>query len=174
MSLQSLADLPRVYQLDCGHTFDLAMLDHWMAQSQQSGDHVAIQAKCCPTCRQQVHTSPRYGEHVKRQLALIDKVKVEVSRKYGLRRERLSEAERQEVDRAMGGGQSSGGRWFACPNGHPYYIGECGGAMVEATCPECGERIGGGSHRLRIDNQYLADFAGNGPVPSAWPGMGAP
>ena len=26
----------------------------------------------------------------------------------------------------MGLGQ---GHWFTCPNGHPYFIGECGGAM---------------------------------------------
>lgn len=172
LTLERLVDLPRVYQLDCGHSFDVGMLDQWMAGDQGGGDHVAILAKCCPTCRQPLHTSPRYGIHVKKQLALIDKVKDAVAQRHGRERQALSEVERREVDRAMGGGQSAGGRWFACPNGHPYYIGDCGGAMVESTCPECGARVGGSAHRLREDNQYLANFAGDGPVRPAWPGMG--
>ena len=95
-------------------------------------------------------------------------MKSEVLRKHGSRQ--LSEEERREIDQAMGEGHSAGGRWFACPNGHPYFIGECGGAMQEATCNECGARIGGGSHRLRSDNQYLANFTGTNVRP-AWPGM---
>ena len=35
------------------------------------------------------------------------------------------------------------GSWFECPNGHPYVIGECGGAMETSRCPECNETIGG-------------------------------
>ena len=45
-----------------------------------------------------------------------------------------------------------------CPNGHFYTIGNCGGAMQEATCAECGERIGGTSHTLRAGNQRADDL----------------
>lgn len=41
------------------------------------------------------------------------------------------------------------GRWFKCPNGHYYVITECGGAMQEGKCNECGATIGGGNHRVR-------------------------
>ena len=40
------------------------------------------------------------------------------------------------------------GHWFECENGHPYVIGECGGAVQERKC-SCGAPIGGGGHRLR-------------------------
>ncbi len=39
-------------------------------------------------------------------------------------------------------------RIYECPNGHPYFIGDCGGAMQATHCPDCGEPIGGGNHRV--------------------------
>ena len=42
----------------------------------------------------------------------------------------------------------SGGHWYECPNGHPYAIGECGGAMEKSVCPECNAEIGGLNHNL--------------------------
>ena len=42
--------------------------------------------------------------------------------------------------KAMGIGK---GHFFKCPNGHLFVIGECGGAMEEAKCNECGAKIGG-------------------------------
>eukprot|EP00929_Paragymnodinium_shiwhaense_P112980 TRINITY_DN81241_c0_g1_i1.p1 TRINITY_DN81241_c0_g1~~TRINITY_DN81241_c0_g1_i1.p1 ORF type:complete len:1920 (-),score=396.55 TRINITY_DN81241_c0_g1_i1:69-5828(-) len=172
LSMERLRDLTKLYTLECGHTFDLKMLDMHMDATQQSGEHVAIQAKSCPTCRKPVLQAPRYGSLIKQQLVLVDKVKEEVLKKHARNRE-LTDEERREVDRAMGSGgiYGSGGRWFACPNGHPYFIGDCGGAMVEATCPECGATIGGGSHRLRADNRYVANFTGEGDRPAAWPGV---
>ena len=46
-------------------------------------------------------------------------------------------------------------RWFTCPNGHPFAIGQCGGAMERARCPECNEEIGGTDHNLLGTNQAL-------------------
>lgn len=43
--------------------------------------------------------------------------------------------------------------WYECPNGHTYFIGNCGGAMVTATCFECGEKIGGNNHQLLQTNR---------------------
>jgi len=41
---------------------------------------------------------------------------------------------------------------YRCPNGHPYVIGDCGGATQAASCPECGARIGGTGHQLTSGN----------------------
>ncbi|KAF7560256.1 hypothetical protein G7046_g3885 [Stylonectria norvegica] len=38
------------------------------------------------------------------------------------------------------------GHWYTCQNGHPFTINNCGMAMEEAKCPECGARIGGQNH----------------------------
>lgn len=67
--------------------------------------------------------------------------------------------ELEEVLKAMnvvqgydyGGGWSD--HWYECPNGHPYFIGECGGAMQVGRCIECGEQVGGSSHTLLASNQ---------------------
>ncbi|XP_068707528.1 NFX1-type zinc finger-containing protein 1-like [Montipora foliosa] len=67
---------------------------------------------------------------------------------------------RQEKDlivKAMGLTQ---GHWFKCPKGHIYCITECGGAMEEGRCPECGSSIGGQNHQLRADNQLASEMDG--------------
>ena len=69
----------------------------------------------------------------------------------------LTDAERIEIVQAIG---LTKGHWFKCPNGHFYCIGECGGAMQEGKCPECGAGIGGRSHRLRADNQLAPEMDG--------------
>ncbi len=74
-------------------------------------------------------------------------------------KEKCSNKELKEVLKAMnqvagydyGGGLNS--HWYECPNGHPYFIGECGGAMELGRCNECGEQIGGESHRLLASNR---------------------
>ena len=38
----------------------------------------------------------------------------------------ISDTERQEIVMALNMGR---GAWYACPNGHPYVIGDCHGAM---------------------------------------------
>jgi hypothetical protein len=51
-------------------------------------------------------------------------------------------------------GGSASAHWYECPNGHPYYIGECGGAMETVICPECREPVlGGTSHNLMGTNR---------------------
>lgn len=69
----------------------------------------------------------------------------------------ISDIERTQILKAMGLTQ---GHWFKCPNGHIYAIGECGGAMQEAKCNECGAKIGGGSHQLRTDNRFAGEMDG--------------
>ncbi|CAI5747324.1 unnamed protein product [Peronospora destructor] len=40
------------------------------------------------------------------------------------------------------------GHWYRCVNGHSYSIGECGMAMEQTCCPECGAPVGGVNHSL--------------------------
>ena len=49
---------------------------------------------------------------------------------------------------------------YKCPNGHIYAIGECGGAMQESQCPECGAKIGGRSHTLTSGNSVAREMDG--------------
>ncbi|XP_077993299.1 NFX1-type zinc finger-containing protein 1-like [Glandiceps talaboti] len=71
--------------------------------------------------------------------------------------ETLSAEERKMIVKAM---EFTQGHWFKCPNGHIYAIGDCGGATVESTCPECKARIGGSGHRLRDDNRLAPEMDG--------------
>lgn len=54
----------------------------------------------------------------------------------------------------------STGNWNKCPNGHFYVIGECGGAMEESKCPDCGSVIGGADHNLAAGNQHASELGG--------------
>lgn len=69
----------------------------------------------------------------------------------------ISEEERVQIVRAMG---LPRGHWFKCPNGHIYVIGDCGGAMQRATCPDCKEVIGGVNHTLEQSNQLASEMDG--------------
>ncbi|KAL4882526.1 hypothetical protein BJY04DRAFT_217020, partial [Aspergillus karnatakaensis] len=60
----------------------------------------------------------------------------------------VSNAERLAVVQAMAREFVGTGHWYRCQNGHPFTIGECGGAMQESTCPECGSPVGGQRHQL--------------------------
>ncbi|KDQ57638.1 hypothetical protein JAAARDRAFT_270513 [Jaapia argillacea MUCL 33604] len=50
------------------------------------------------------------------------------------------------------------GHYYQCPKGHMFVITECGGAMEVASCPECGERIGGTGHNLLGTNTGATEF----------------
>jgi Fe2+ or Zn2+ uptake regulation protein len=61
------------------------------------------------------------------------------------------------VDGYNYGGMASS-HWYQCPNGHPYFIGECGGAMEQSQCIECGAVVGGNNHRLLSTNAPAANM----------------
>uniref|UniRef100_A0A7S2DCV1 RZ-type domain-containing protein n=1 Tax=Octactis speculum TaxID=3111310 RepID=A0A7S2DCV1_9STRA len=50
-----------------------------------------------------------------------------------------------------------GGRWYMCPNKHPFYVDLCGRPTVIQTCAECGAEIGGTDHNLIGDNVDMGD-----------------
>lgn len=49
--------------------------------------------------------------------------------------------------------------WYACPNGHPYMIGECRKPMKMARCAVCKELIGGAQHKMLATNQRIGAVA---------------
>ena len=76
----------------------------------------------------------------------------------------ITEAEKHEIVHAVG---LSRGHWYKCPNGHPYAIADCGGAMEKSTCPECHVVIGGERHRLADGNLHAPEMDGSNQP--AWP-----
>jgi hypothetical protein len=77
---------------------------------------------------------------------------------------KITDAERKMIVGAFGFKQ---GHWYKCPNGHIYVIGDCGGAMEEGRCNECGEAIGGSRHRLLPSNRVATEM--DGATRPAWP-----
>jgi len=76
-----------------------------------------------------------------------------IGKKYGVGC--ITEQERVEIVKAIG---LNKGHWFKCPNGHFYCIGECGGAMQMAKCPECNADIGGTRHTLTAGNIHAPEM----------------
>jgi rRNA maturation protein Nop10 len=57
--------------------------------------------------------------------------------------------------------RSLGTKWYKCPKGHLYVVGECGRPTEKSICPECGSSIGGinhvperGNSSINIDNAF--------------------
>lgn len=65
---------------DCGHVFEVEMMDHWMDQAQASDDGKAVdvQLKRCPKCLIPIRTSLRYGNIIKKILADFEKIKEKI------------------------------------------------------------------------------------------------
>ena len=67
----------------------------------------------------------------------------------------ITKAERISITTAMG---RVSGHWYKCPNGHIYYIGECGGPDQHGRCNECGAGIGGAGHVLVGQNERASEM----------------
>ena len=65
---------------DCGHLFEVEMMDHWMDQAQETenGKAVDVQLKRCPKCSTPIRTSLRYGNIIKKILADFEKIKKKI------------------------------------------------------------------------------------------------
>ncbi|KAG9090836.1 hypothetical protein FS749_000254 [Ceratobasidium sp. UAMH 11750] len=73
----------------------------------------------------------------------------------------VTREENRSIMRALMEGSdhlSHTGHFYECVNGHPYVIGECGGAMQRSTCPECGTPIGGSDHQAAAGNTLSRAF----------------
>ena len=56
-------------------------------------------------------------------------------------------------------GYTGHGHFFKCPKGHPYVIGDCGGATETSRCPHCGSQIGGTQHQVLGGNSQHEGMA---------------
>lgn len=70
----------------------------------------------------------------------------------------VSNHERKQIVAAMASEFQVNGHWYRCVNGHPFTIANCGMAMEESACPECGARVGGGDHQLVEGNTRAMDI----------------
>ncbi|KAL5364485.1 hypothetical protein BJX96DRAFT_187908 [Aspergillus floccosus] len=70
----------------------------------------------------------------------------------------VTNEERMAVLAAMSREFRGTGHWYYCENGHPFTIGECGGAMELSRCPECGAAVGGRDHRTATGVTHARDL----------------
>ena len=65
---------------DCGHVFEVEMMDNWMDQAETTpdGKSVKVQLKLCPKCRVPIRTSLRYGNIVKKIFADVERIKQKI------------------------------------------------------------------------------------------------
>lgn len=158
---------------DCGHVFFLDSIDEYMFRTDTNtkDGHISIELKKCPSCRTPIRRSLRYGNLIKPQLANLERLKVKIHKMYneeerrGVLRE-VFQALQGDLSRYNG---SSQGHCFVCPNGHPYFIGECGGGNQISKCPDCGAPVGGTSHSLTTGNRFYSEV--DGAAAPAWPTM---
>ena len=115
-------------------------------------DKSHLDALACSVYYSGAGGNPKLSEYLEEE---VSELIAHFNKQYSI--EGLTQAERTEIVSAMG---LSKGHWFKCPNGHIYCITECGGATVEAKCPECDARIGGMNHNLLADNQLAPEMDG--------------
>ncbi|KAG2420534.1 hypothetical protein HFD88_000146 [Aspergillus terreus] len=70
----------------------------------------------------------------------------------------VTNEERMAVVAAMSREFRGTGHWYYCENGHPFTIGECGGAMELSRCPDCGAAVGGQDHRTATGVTHARDL----------------
>jgi hypothetical protein len=70
----------------------------------------------------------------------------------------VTNEERMAVLAAMAREFRGTGHWYYCENGHPFTIGECGGAMELSRCPECGAAVGGQEHETTAGVTHARDL----------------
>ncbi|KAJ7200706.1 hypothetical protein C8J57DRAFT_1413236 [Mycena rebaudengoi] len=106
------------------------------------------------------------------RIILDDWKKLEQSLRADTFYEPVSLDERMAVVRALNFTHT--GHFYTCVNGHVYVIDDCGGAMQQSNCPECGASIGGSNHTLDSTNAPAREFenmaraAGAAPSPWEW------
>ena len=107
--------------------------------------------------REKIETGSKLNEQSKENCSSYLKYITSNNEALSVKYTTVTEEEKKILVKAMGLTQ---GHWFKCPKGHIYCIGECGGAMEEAKCPECGSTIGGTQHRLVSDNSLASEMDG--------------
>jgi len=161
---------------ECNHLFDVGAFDRYMLDEkvQSNKGHVSFKAKSCPKCSNEIRYSFRYGNVIKKRKNLLLKLKkkyIAEAKEFERKREEARRKKNLELAKEIlaivrKAEKLSMNRTYVCPNGHPYFIADCGGAMEESKCPDCGAKVGGTSHRLVSGNRAATEFGSPGP---AWP-----
>ncbi|RIB25137.1 hypothetical protein C2G38_2031303 [Gigaspora rosea] len=166
------SDDERCYMLpDCRCVFMVDALDQYFRDKPSVNGHLVIKLWDCPCCKQLVYTAGRYNKFIKEAVRMWNVVKLQK------KQNELTEEEKEQIIQAMdseiqelyGDGDNVTGHWFCCPNGHPYYIGECGGATQRSVCNDCGAIIGGTGHIVVPSNSFYGEFDGS--AAPAYPGQ---
>ena len=91
---------------DCGHVFEVEMMDQWMDQAETTSDGkpVDVQLKLCPKCRVPIRTSLRYGNIIKKILADFERIKQKILLGEGRREQEVTrlKLEVQKIDKFPG------------------------------------------------------------------------
>ncbi|KAG0331451.1 hypothetical protein BG004_001658 [Podila humilis] len=134
----------------------LATVDHFLELFK--AEMTLLQKTCCYKVGDTAERRSEKSECLQRATVVEEKMSTAVKIARGELNQPLTANEKLSVFRAMISESGGSGHWYRCPNGHPYYIGECGMAMQQSRCPECGAGVGGGRHRLLATNQRDAEF----------------
>merc|ERR1712129_298298 len=110
-----------------------------------------------------IRKTRRYINIINDILSDIEVIKAKINKRIS---DNLFENVKNGMVSAMSSELGGKGHWFKCSKGHYYVIGECGGAMETAKCPECDEVIGGSQHRLVGSSQVASEM--DGADKSAW------
>ncbi|GET02004.1 NFX1-type zinc finger-containing protein 1 [Rhizophagus clarus] len=173
LSFSEMEENEPLYVLpECNCVFIASGLDSYFNNQAKNGDHTAVKLWQCPSCQEPIFTAMRYNEYLKSEINLWNIIK----HKQEIARNSLSEDERRQIINAMNEETRTtdfnsmvGGRWFVCPNKHPYYIGNCGGATQISKCPDCSATIGGTQHKVVNSNRFYGEFDNS--TSPAWPGQ---
>ncbi|GIJ99055.1 hypothetical protein Aspvir_001179 [Aspergillus viridinutans] len=146
-TLINLADVSgRIRQQAEGHTFlaHLHVLERSQTLSSQAAEtHLQEAQAAVARARSLCTQHPTQTRGLLPDIEGVDKM-LRDSTFYAV----VTNEERMAVVAAMAREFHGTGHWYYCRNGHPFTIGECGGAMVQTVCPECGEPVGGREHRV--------------------------
>ena len=77
---------------DCGHVFEVEMMDQWMDQAKTTpdGKSVDVQLKLCPKCSVPIRTSLRYGNIIKKILPDFERIKQKILLGEGRREQEIA------------------------------------------------------------------------------------
>jgi hypothetical protein len=149
---------------DCQALINLASAHHRIVQQAEGhifiGQLCALEVALCssPTKANVIRRNGRTaiakarqlcGPHRAQTLGLANEIDdVDHMLHKGSFRTIITNDERMAVISAMRREFLGTGHWYYCRNGHPFTIGECGGATELSHCPECGAPVGGHNHEL--------------------------
>ncbi|KAH7439195.1 hypothetical protein KP509_04G049200 [Ceratopteris richardii] len=79
MTMEEFEETDRFVMLpDCGHVFEVSGLDTWMKSEQCDSGTNSISPKSCPSCKNIIRQSLRYGNQIKARMKQLEDVKMRI------------------------------------------------------------------------------------------------